>query len=170
MVKKVTEALAGFATRADGIPMVCVRPSGIWGPGGRNSSRRFALPGLVHAALRTDTARPDQFSGFREGDAGDLCYVKDRVRAIALIQTARHLSHATYNIGGGRAFTNGDVVSNVSATVLGFTIHLTPGRPPATRTIRTSTSHDSAAIQASSLNTASKRASVSTSHNNDGLP
>jgi UDP-glucose 4-epimerase len=130
VMKKVAEALAGFAAQATGIPMVCVRPSGIWGPGGRNSSRLFALPGLVHAAVRPDTATPDQFSRFREGDAGDLCYVKDCARAIGLIHTARHLSHTTYNIGGGRAFTNGEVVASLSAAVPAFTIQLSPGKTP----------------------------------------
>jgi UDP-glucose 4-epimerase len=130
VMKKVAEALAGFAAQATGIPIVCVRPSGIWGPGGRNSSRIFALPGLVHAAVRPDTATRDQFSRFREGDAGDLCYVKDCARAIALIHTAKHLSHATYNIGGGRAFTNGEVVASLSTAVTGFTIQLSPGKTP----------------------------------------
>jgi UDP-glucose 4-epimerase len=128
VMKKVAEALAGFAAQTTGIPMVCVRPSGIWGPGGRNSSRILALPGLVHAAVRPETASPDQFSRVREGDAGDLCYVKDCARAIALIHTARHLSHATYNIGGGRAFTNGEVVASLSAAAPGFSIQLSPGK------------------------------------------
>ena len=72
----------------------------------------------------------EPFSRFREGDAGDLCYVKDCARAIALIHTATHLSHATYNIGGGRAFTNGEVVASLRAAVTGFTIQLSPGKTP----------------------------------------
>ena len=129
-MKKVAEALAGFAAQTTGIPIVCVRPSGIWGPGGRNSSRIFALPGLVHAAVHPDGATPDQFRRFREGDAGDLCYVKDCARAIALIHTARQLRHATYNIGGGRASTNGEVLASLSAAVKGFAIQLSPGKTP----------------------------------------
>ena len=34
LMKKVTETLTGFAAETTGISMVCVRPSGIWGPGG----------------------------------------------------------------------------------------------------------------------------------------
>jgi UDP-glucose 4-epimerase len=49
-------------------------------------------------------------------------------RAIALIHTASHLNHATYNIGGGRAFTNSEVVASLSAAVPGFTTKLTPGK------------------------------------------
>jgi UDP-glucose 4-epimerase len=130
VMKKVAEVLAGFAAQTTGIPIVCVRPSGIWGPGGRNSSRIFALPGLVHAAVHPDSATPDQFRRFREGDAGDLCYVKDCARAIALIHTARQLRHGTYNIGGGRAFTNGEVLASLSAAVKGFAMQLSPGKTP----------------------------------------
>lgn len=130
VMKKVAEVLTGFAAQATEVPIVCVRPSGIWGPGGRTSSRIFALPGLVHAAVHPDSATPDQFRRFREGDAGDLCYVKDCARAIALIHTARHLNHATYNIGGGRAFTNGEVVASLSAAVNGFAMRLSPGKTP----------------------------------------
>lgn len=128
VMKKVTETLTGFAAEATGISMVCMRPSGIWGPGGRNSSRIFALPGLVHAAVRPDTATQAQFTQFREDDAGDLCYVKDCAHAIALVHTATHLKHRTYNIGGGRAYTNAEVVASLKNAVPGFTTELSPGK------------------------------------------
>ena len=127
LMKKVTETLTGFAAETTGISMVCVRPSGIWGPGGRNSSRIFALPGLVHAAVRPDTATSGQFAQFREDDAGDLCYVKDCAHAIASIHTATHLNHRTYNIGGGRAYTNAEVVASLKNAVPGFTTELSSG-------------------------------------------
>jgi UDP-glucose 4-epimerase len=110
--------------------MVCVRLSGIWGPGGRNSSRIFALPGLVHAAIHPDQTSADMFTSFREDDAADLCYVKDCARAIALMQTAKHLNHATYNVGGGQAFTNSEVVASLTAAVPGFKTKLAPGETP----------------------------------------
>jgi UDP-glucose 4-epimerase len=128
VMKKVAEALTGFAADASGISMVCVRPSGIWGPGGRNSSRIFALPGLVHAAVRPHRATPGQFKRFHEDDGGDLCYVTDCADAIALIHTATQLSHSTYNIGGGRAYTNAEVVASIAKAVPGFTTELSPGQ------------------------------------------
>lgn len=127
-MKKVAETLAGFAAQATGIPIVCVRPSGIWGPGGRPSSRIFALPGLVHAAVRPDRAAVEQLSRFRADDAGDLCYVKDCARGIALVHTAAHLNHTTYNIGGGRAVTNSEVVASLIDLVPRFTTDLSPGK------------------------------------------
>jgi UDP-glucose 4-epimerase len=127
-MKKVAETLTSFAADATGISMVCVRLAGIWGPGGRSSSRIFALPALVHAAVHPDGATPGQFGQFREDDAGDLCYVDDCARAIALVHTATRLNHRTYNIGGGRACTNAEVVSSIASVVPGFTAELAPGR------------------------------------------
>jgi UDP-glucose 4-epimerase len=127
-MKKVAETLTSFAAETTGISMARVRPSGVWGPGGRNSARIFALPGLVHAAVRPGSAAPGQFTQFREDDAGDLCYVKDCARAIALVHTATRLSHSTYNIGGGRAYTNAEVVASLTKPVPGFTIELSPGK------------------------------------------
>jgi nucleoside-diphosphate-sugar epimerase len=57
-IKKVAETLSSFAAETTGISMVRVRPSGVCGPGGRNSARIFALPGLVHAAVRPGSAHP----------------------------------------------------------------------------------------------------------------
>lgn len=126
-MKKVAETLASFAAQTSGIPIVCVRLCGIWGPGGRGTSRLFALPGLVHAAVGPDHATPGQFNRFRADDAGDLCYVKDCARAIALVQSSTNLNHATYNIGGGRATSNNEVIASIRAAVPGFAIELPPG-------------------------------------------
>jgi UDP-glucose 4-epimerase len=126
-MKKVAEVTAGFAATT-GIPAICVRLSGIWGPGGRSSSRIFALPGLVHAAVRPGSIQLDEFRRFHVDDAGDLCYVKDCARAIALLHTTPHLKHATYNIGGGSAITNGDVVRSLKAAVPGFAPPLSLGK------------------------------------------
>lgn len=126
-MKKVAEVTAGFAATT-GIPAICIRLAGIWGPGGRGSSRIFALPGLVHAAVRPDSIQLDEFRRFHVEDAGDLCYVKDCARAIALLHTAPQLKHTTYNIGGGRAVTNGEVVARLRAAVPGFAPPLSAGK------------------------------------------
>jgi hypothetical protein len=49
-----SELLATFAGGQLGLDVVSVRPSAIWGPGGRPSSTFFPLPALVHAAARGD--------------------------------------------------------------------------------------------------------------------
>ena len=129
-MKKVAETLAGFAAQTTGLPIISVRPSGIWGPGARPTSRIFALPGLVHAAVRPDQTSVEEVSRFHADDAGDLCYVKDCARGIALVHTATHLNHTTYNIGGGRAVTNSEVVASLADLVPGFTTDLSPGKTP----------------------------------------
>lgn len=108
-VKRCVELLAQFAATAFGLEVVCVRPSGIWGPGGRPASVFFALPQLVHGA-----ARGARVEGVVYGDDGiDLCYVKDCARAIAAVQLAPTLNHSIYNVGSGQVTTNAQVLAAI---------------------------------------------------------
>ncbi|HEY3725766.1 MAG TPA: NAD(P)-dependent oxidoreductase [Solirubrobacteraceae bacterium] len=96
--KKCTGLLAALLGDQIGIATVQVRPSAIWGPGGRAQSSFFALPALVHAAIHGDTQSPSISQPLYADDATDACYVKDCARGIALIQTAPdahppHLQH-----------------------------------------------------------------------------
>jgi len=125
-MKKITEVLANFAAGQSGLPVICVRPSSIWGPGGRSSSLFSALPAFVHAAARPDGRTTDYTNVFAE-DGGDLCYVKDCARAIALLHVAPTLSHSTYNIGGGRTFTNAEVVASIRRYAPDFDATLSAG-------------------------------------------
>ncbi|MGC8461419.1 MAG: NAD-dependent epimerase/dehydratase family protein [Candidatus Dormibacteria bacterium] len=125
-MKKVTEILANFAAGQSGLPVICVRPSFIWGPGGRSSSPFSALPALVHAAMLPD-ARATDFTHVFAEDGGDLCYVKDCAKAIALLHMAPTLGHSTYNIGSGRTFTNADVVASIRRIVPRFDATLSAG-------------------------------------------
>jgi UDP-glucose 4-epimerase len=110
-VKKSSELLAKFVGDHIDVEVVTVRPSAIWGPGGRPTSSFLALPSLVHAAVRHD-AEPISHPVYAQ-DGGDLCYVKDCGRAIAMVQTAATLNHTTYNIGSGRKTTNAEIVAAI---------------------------------------------------------
>ncbi|GAB3962717.1 NAD(P)-dependent oxidoreductase [Actinoallomurus acanthiterrae] len=130
--KKSAELLATSAAERSDLDLVNLRIAGIWGPLGRPESVFFAVPGLIHAAVRGEV--PD-FSAPRRpayaGDGGDYCYVKDCGRAIALLQTAENLNHRTYNVGSGRVTTNAEVVTAIR-TVLpdAPAIDLPDGRSP----------------------------------------
>src|SRR5262249_14874326 len=104
--KKSAELLATSAAERSGLDLVNLRIAAIWGPLGRPESVFFAVPHLVHSAVRGEA--PD-FSPPRRpayaGDGGDYCFVKDCGRAIALLQTAEGLNHRTYNVGSGRVTT-----------------------------------------------------------------
>ncbi len=67
-------------------------------------------------------------------DGGDLCYVKDCGRAIALLMVADRLNHGTYNVSTGRLVSYREVVAAINAEVPGANITLpagrSPGRPP----------------------------------------
>jgi UDP-glucose 4-epimerase len=128
--KKCTELLATLISDQIGIAAVHVRPSAIWGPGGRAQSSFFALPALVHAAVHGETESPSIPQPLYAGDATDACYVKDCARAIALIQTAPTLTHRTYNIGSGRTTSNEQIVTAIRRMLPDATFTLTDGRNP----------------------------------------
>ncbi|MGH7912356.1 MAG: NAD-dependent epimerase/dehydratase family protein [Candidatus Dormibacteraceae bacterium] len=128
--KRCSELLASFVAGQEGLDLITVRPSAIWGPGGRASSSFFALPGLVHAAVRGARKAPTTVEPVYAQDGGDLCYVKDCARAIALIQTAGRLHHGTYNVGGGRVTTNAEIVAAIRHQVPGVSFDLAGGRNP----------------------------------------
>jgi UDP-glucose 4-epimerase len=125
--KRCSELLGAFLGGEFGVEVVSVRPSAIWGPGGRAASSFFALPGLVHAALGLG---PPPEQPVYADDAGDLCYVRDCARAIALVQSASALNHTLYNIGSGRLTTNQEIVTALERNVPGTTLRLRAGRTP----------------------------------------
>jgi UDP-glucose 4-epimerase len=129
--KKIGELLTDYMADATGIEVLNYRISAVWGPLGRTASPFFAAPQLVHAAAR-GTA-PD-FSMLRSPayaeDGGDLCYVKDCGRAIALLQLADRLSHRTYNVADGRMTTYRELAAAINKVVPDTLIELPEGRDP----------------------------------------
>ena len=125
--KKISELLGEQLAEATGIEMVNLRISGTWGPLGHEDPF-FAAPALIHAAA---SGKPLDLSGLliqpQTGDGLDLCYVKDTGRAIALLQTAEHLSHRTYNVASGRVTTNADVIAAIHGTVPAADLELPAG-------------------------------------------
>lgn len=119
--KKTAEVIAGYAARHLGLEVASMRIGAAWGPLGRPSSRFFALPGLVHAAVAGEPATAHAL------DAIDLCYVKDVGRAIAALATAESLNHLAYNIGSGRSSDNRDVAAALEKVVPGARIELLDG-------------------------------------------
>jgi UDP-glucose 4-epimerase len=122
--KKSAELVVSLL-RERGVDTISGRLPAVWGPGGRPQSRFFAAPGLIHAAVR-GASPPAAYAD----DAIDLIYVKDCARAIALLQTAPRLAHATYNVGSGRATSNAEVVSAIKRVLPGAELPLRPGRSP----------------------------------------
>ncbi len=129
--KKVGELLADYLAGAIGIEIVNMRISAIWGPLGRPTSVFTPVPQLVHAAARGIT--PDLSTlhtpPYAE-DGGDLCYVKDCGRAIALLQTARTLRHRTYNVAAGRVTTNREITDAIRSIVPDARVDVPAGRNP----------------------------------------
>lgn len=129
--KQTTELLAtSLAHRLD-VQLAIARLPAVWGPFGRNSSRFFAAPALIHAAA---AGTPVPASGTDHlayaNEAIDMLYVKDCARAIALLQTREQLRHTVYNVGSGHATSNQELVQAIKTVVPNATLELHAGRNP----------------------------------------
>ena len=89
------------------------------------------LPRLLSAAVwgEDPDLTPPRPPAYAE-DGGDLCYVKDCGRAIALLMLAERLNHGTYNVSTGRLVRNNEVVAAINAAVPGADVALPEGRDP----------------------------------------
>ena len=101
--KKTAELFATLIGDSAGFDAVSLRIGTIWGPLGLPDSPFFALPRLLSAAVWDEDPdltppRPPAYAD----DRGDLCYVKDCGRAIALLMLTERLNHGTYNVSTGR--------------------------------------------------------------------
>jgi nucleoside-diphosphate-sugar epimerase len=129
--KKTAELFTTLTGNSAGFDAVSLRIGTIWGPLGLPDSPFFALPRLLSAAVwgEEPDLTPPRPPAYAE-DGGDLCYVKDCGRAIALLMLAERLNHGSYNISAGRLVRNSEVVAAINAVVPGANITLPEGRNP----------------------------------------
>jgi UDP-glucose 4-epimerase len=85
---------------------------------------------LVHAAVSGKPPNLENVFFGNAEDTGDLCYIKDLARAIALVHTAEKLRYDVYNIGSGKLTPNKEVVEAVKRVVPNFKVELPPGHFP----------------------------------------
>jgi UDP-glucose 4-epimerase len=121
--KKASELLASHYAQRTGLDVVMLRIAGIWGP--LYHSMGNAVSRLVHGAVRGES--PEMRGEIYEDDASDMCYVKDCGRGVALLQTASSLSHSVYNIGAGRATSNGEFADAIRRRYPEAVLPLKPG-------------------------------------------
>ena len=131
VLKKTAELFATLTGDSAGFDAVSLRIGTIWGPLGLPDSPFFALPRLLSAAVwgEDPDLTPPRPPAYAE-DGGDLCYVNDCGRAIALLMLAERLNHGTYNVSTGRLVRNSEVVAAINAVVPGANITLPEGRNP----------------------------------------
>jgi UDP-glucose 4-epimerase len=129
--KKAEEVLGQHYADRTGLPLVFARIAGIYGPLYHSMAN---LPSrLTHAAVR---GTPPDLGGARAAfadDEGDLCYVKDTALGLQLLHLAGDLPHRVYNLGGGRAVSNGELAEAINRAVPGAEIVLPAGRGPRAR-------------------------------------
>ncbi len=129
--KKTAELFAMLTGDRAGFDVVNLRIGTIWGPLGLPDSPFFGLPRLLSAAVwgEDPDLTPPRPPAYAE-DGGDLCYVKDCGRAIALLMLAERLNHDIYNVSTGRLVRSSEVVAAINAVVPGADITLPDGRNP----------------------------------------
>ncbi len=125
--KKAWEILSMNYAAQSGIDLVTMRLSGVYGP---MYASMINLPSrLCHAAAKG--TEPDFSAGipFSE-DANDMTFVKDIVQGIRLVHQAPKLEHKLYNIGTGRATSNGEFLAAVKKAKPGFDATIQEGKGP----------------------------------------
>lgn len=121
--KKTLEVIANLYRRQEGLNIVTVRCSGMYGPIYRtflNLPSRLIKAGLSGAA-------PDFSKGSGvpvEADGYDQTYVKDIAYGMGLVIRAPSLKHHIYNLGSGRAVTYGEIARAAEQAIPGFKVQL----------------------------------------------
>lgn len=114
--KKCFELIGSYWAGRTDVDIVMLRIASIYGP--LYHSMANIQSRLVHAAVKgtEPTLRGDTYAE----DGGDMTYVKDCGRGIALLMTAESLPQKTYNVGSGRATTNRELVSSIQSVIPEF--------------------------------------------------
>jgi UDP-glucose 4-epimerase len=126
--QKIVEVAADQFAKKTGISTICARLMGMYGPFDGNQLGLEAR--LVHAAVSGKPPNLENVFFGNAEDTGDLCYIKDLARAIALVHTAEKLQYDVYNIGSGKLTPNKEVVEAVKRVVPNFKVDLSPGHFP----------------------------------------
>jgi UDP-glucose 4-epimerase len=126
--KKAYEVLGQHTGGRLELDVVMLRIAGIWGPLYHSMAN---LPSrLVHAAVSGKPFDPGARGPSYAEDGGDLTYVKDCGRGIALLQIAPTLNHHVYNIATGRPTKNADIAAAVKKVIPDAELELEPGQNP----------------------------------------
>ncbi|QBR04101.1 NAD-dependent epimerase/dehydratase family protein [Paraburkholderia pallida] len=128
--KKTLEVIANLYRRQEGVDIVTVRCSGMFGPFYRTF---LNLPSRLIKAGLSGTA-PDFSKGGvpLESDGYDQSYVKDIAHGMSLVVRAPDLKHHIYNLGSGRATTYGEIARAVEKAIPGFQVQLRSTEPAST--------------------------------------
>ena len=128
--KKAWEILAMHWGDRTGVEVVMLRLGGIVGP--LYHTLANIMSRLVHAAV--SGTEPNYGAG-RGGvpfalDTQDWGYVKNVALGIQLLHTTEKLNHRIYNVGGGRAVTNQEVVDSIRELIPDAKLPMQEGRSP----------------------------------------
>jgi UDP-glucose 4-epimerase len=129
--KKSWEILAMHWGERTGVEVINLRLGGIVGPLYHTLANLMSR--LVHAAVKG--TEPNYGQGARGGvpfaeDTQDWGYVKNIALGIQLLHTTEKLNHQIYNVGGGRAATNQEIVDAIHKVIPDAKLPMNEGRSP----------------------------------------
>jgi UDP-glucose 4-epimerase len=127
--KKSFEIMGTHYAQRTGLEIIMLRIGGIYGP--LYHSMANLASRLTHAAVKGEP--PVMRGETYAEDGGDICYVKDCGRGIALLTTADTLNYKCYNVGTGRATRNRELVAAIQKEIPGFQVELKEGAGPNAR-------------------------------------
>lgn len=122
VTKKMIELLFLIYQKEYKMDLVITRPSRIYGPfyaAGRNPILRMAT-----AAAK---GIKENFDDVNAQESHDFAYVRDCVRAVAMIHLADRPKHTIYNIGLGELHSFGDVARTLERIIPGTSLKLGSG-------------------------------------------
>jgi len=127
--KKAFEVIGTHYAQRTGLEIVMLRIAGIYGPLYHSMSN---LPSrFVHAAVKGEA--PQMRGDTYAEDGGDMCYVRDCGRGIAMLMTAESLPNRVYNIASGRETKNRELAEAVRKVYPNAQLPLKEGRGPGGR-------------------------------------
>ncbi len=131
VAKKCGEIVTSYLSRHLQVECVEMRLAAMYGPN-YDPTRQSLVGRLVHAAVRgiQPNFQNIRFGSVYANDGGDMCYIKDAARGIALLQTADKLTQPVYNISSGRPTQNGSVIEAIRKVTPGFEVELPAGHMP----------------------------------------
>lgn len=129
--KKAWETLALNWGGQTGTEVIMMRLGGITGPLYHTLMNLFSR--MVHAAVKGQELQPGRGGTPYAEDTQDWGYVKNVALGIEKLHTTEKLNHKIYNVGGGRAVTNQEVLDAIHAVLPDAKVPLEAGKSPTWR-------------------------------------
>ncbi len=126
--KKAWETLALHWSGATGVEVAMMRLGGITGPVYHTLMNLMSR--MVHSAVKGTDFDPGRGGVPYAEDTQDWGYVKNVALGITKLHTTEKLNNKIYNVGGGRAVTNQEIVDAIHQVIPNAKLPMEAGKSP----------------------------------------